>query len=615
MPRAGYIPLFKKKIGRGCQMEPTVLKAALLKALHNVSTSLEKEGFKHGTAVRLRRKVRDLGLTQEKIGSMTAQELHDLYYKKNVPVRSFNKIEPDYLLLQDKFLKSKLRAKTPSQKKLALTKKSIVELYYINLPENKEKVERGEGYLYSISHVLHKWALMSENKKEPVYIKEHDFGNEAEYDFTGVKIPYEVDGQKRYATFIVAVLTGSRYIFVKAIESQAQEPVFNAIVDSFKFFGGCPNVIRIDNFKAAVKESGRYQGQLTDEMRNFKEFFNIAVFTCRAYKPKDKGIVEASVKYVTRYALSIANNYVNEGNSFHSLKEINDYIAPYIAKINQSKVRGTKSSREELLKIEQPILQQPASWDYQYFKNIVIKVPQNSRFLLNQHEYAIPPKWIGEKINVHITNENVAFLNVSSPIVSYRRLDGVKQVSAIPNIIPKQHLSYDIYRIENQNDVLLEWAEAIGPNTKKWCLYTLKNSRFSHPDKIRYINKFLSIVKGNTAHYAAFDKCVHDNMYVSFKRLTSSKMLSIWEKKEKPNGFVLDKIYTQANYIALGKYIIYGKATKMKWSLLNEILQSPLVIKQKTPEHSINIISESKEYLNGIESYSKRFSFIKSQLN
>ena len=109
---------------------------------------------------------------------------------------------------------------------------------------------------------------------------------------------------------MVGVLPASGHFYVKAIADQSLPQVCTAVADSFRYWGGCPEVIRVDNFKAAVTNA---------DFAAMARFFNCEVFTCRTRTPQDKATVEAVVKYVTRYALAKANHYLNEGGRFNSL--------------------------------------------------------------------------------------------------------------------------------------------------------------------------------------------------------------------------------------------------------------------------------------------------------
>ncbi|WP_113745144.1 Mu transposase domain-containing protein [Anaerobiospirillum thomasii] len=65
-------------------------------------------------------------------------------------------------------------------------------------------------------------------------------------------------------------------------------------------------------------------------------------------------------------------------------------------------------------------MQQPASWDYRFFESFIITVSETARFTFEDHTYAIPSKWIGQKVTVHTTNQTVSFLSLDTVIVSYK---------------------------------------------------------------------------------------------------------------------------------------------------------------------------------------------------
>ena len=99
---------------------------------------------------------------------------------------------------------------------------------------------------------------------------------------------------------MVGVLPASGHFYVKAIADQSLPQVCTAVADSFRYWGGCPEVIRVDNFKAAVTKASRYGGEVNADFAAMARFFNCEVFTCRSRTPQDKATVEAVVKYVTR---------------------------------------------------------------------------------------------------------------------------------------------------------------------------------------------------------------------------------------------------------------------------------------------------------------------------
>lgn len=613
MPRKGYLDKFLKKIGKGNQMDKQVLKNALLKAVNSSPKALEEHGFKHGTAVRLCRKVKDLNLTKEQLNSMTAKEVHNLYYAKkakNSSALAVQKIEPDFKLLQEKWNESRIKAQTPSQKKLALNKTTTVELYYYNDETNKELVAKGTHKFYSLSNVLKRWRDYENNKITVTYQRHHEFGGEAEYDFTGVKIPYIQDSVEKFATVIVATLTGSGHIFVKAIENQSLPVVCAAIADSFKYWGGCPNVVRIDNFKAATIKAGRYQGLYTEDFHRLTSFFDVDIYSCRTAMARDKGSVEAVVKYATHYALSIANHRAQNGQPFYSLNEINDFLKPYIEKMNNKKIRGYSKTRQELFdELEKPMLHQPNSWDYLFDESFLYQVPSNGRVLFKNHEYAVNKKWIGETVLVSVTKDTLRISQNSSNIAIYTRKDEQPGLSSKPGITPEPHIYYDIYRIAGEHEILLEWAEHIGAHVKEWCENLLFKNKMVYADKNRIIDKMLSIPKANTRWYKLYNDCIKELMRSSMHNVTCYEIEKKWAKVKRDNLFEEDAVYSSKNFKNMALDYIYGKKSYLSWNN-NDVAKAS----SNTSLNGTNL-NAPREFLNGINLYKNRYKSVNKALN
>ena len=177
-------------------------------------------------------------------------------------------------------------------------------------------------------------------------------------------------------------------------------------------------------------------------------------------------------------------------------------------------------------------------------------------------------------------------------------------------LLKKQHLIYDIFSIKNQEDLLLEWAEAIGEHVKSWCDFQLNHCKYGYADKIRYIHKFLTIVKANKAHYSIFDRCVKEHMYKGFDSLICSELIKIWDRYEKPAIYNYDDVYNDKTYMALGEAVILGHCDLMLWPLPQKEITSQTSSTQGSENQS-----RPKEFLNGHAVYDERFAYIKNQLS
>ena len=145
-------------------MDHVVLKKIFFFAYNHRPCELEKVmELKHGTAVRLCAKIRELNLTQERLGAMTPTQVAELYYaRKNAAKATANqeKIMPDLTLLQEKWQMTRPQGGMPRERKLALTMRLIVANYYYELPVNGAQHNRGK-VLLSESQGLRLWSAIT----------------------------------------------------------------------------------------------------------------------------------------------------------------------------------------------------------------------------------------------------------------------------------------------------------------------------------------------------------------------------------------------------------------------------------------------------------------------
>ena len=94
---------------------------------------------------------------------------------------------------------------------------------------------------------------------------------------------------------------------------------------------------------------------------------------------------------------------------YSSVSEVNKALQPLIESINNHEVRALKLSRKELFAQERKLLRVPESWDYSDTESYVQTVPSNGVIELGKHQYALPPKWIGNSIVVETYPKVVRF--------------------------------------------------------------------------------------------------------------------------------------------------------------------------------------------------------------
>ena len=588
-------------------MDINALRVAIRMVLNGMRPAeLERRfGFTHGFAVRLVKKVRELELTSDGLDRLTNEALEALYYGRRRKPREADPsgkiiIRPDFAVLEGEFRASRRHSDRSSERKLELTREAVLELYYFDAPENVRLVSEGKHALLSMSHCLKLWRTHVQEKVPVVYRVPHELGGAAEFDFTGVTLEYGEPEEGKRATFLVAVLPASGYIAVRAIESQCIGPVLDGMAACLRDFGGVPAVLTVDNFRGAVKKADRFGGEINEQFAAMAGYYGAGVLTARPATPKDKGTVEACVKYTTRFALARLRHYMKQHGPMHTLGEINAFLAPLVKRMNERRIRGIGKTRRELWEEEKQCLMQPAAWDYSYAGTVMVTVSPTGRVVHERHEYALPPEWRGHSLMMELTSSSVSFRSGTAVIATYARRDGEDGVSSSSaDYIRENFLAYDICRIPCQGDMLIGWAAAIGPEVTMWCRDTLAGP-LPWAQKVRRVLSVLGLPQACTANYALLDGIVGRLRAASlYWPVPAGAIHRAWKDAPKSAEPATDPVHTAANHRKAGIAYIKGESSVMEWP--------------EAPGEEIK--QEPGEFLNGAALYAGRFAEVAAVLN
>src|SRR4029453_6984444 len=121
-------------------------------------------------------------------------------------------------------------------------------------------------------------------------------------------------GQKRIAIagvavrvfLLVAVLSYSRRLFVKAFLNERGDDWREGIAAAFRHFGGVPRVLLGDNARALVIGRDRATGTVSfhPAYEAFCHDWDVQPRACAPYRARTKGKTEAGIKFVKHNALA-----------------------------------------------------------------------------------------------------------------------------------------------------------------------------------------------------------------------------------------------------------------------------------------------------------------------
>lgn len=109
-------------------------------------------------------------------------------------------------------------------------------------------------------------------------------------------LTYGDSSRKLYA---LAVVEGySRMLYVSFSHSQQQEALHQGLLEAFRYFGGIPKEIVVDNMLTAVTERVGSIIRFNDAFLEFLGNFGIRPHACTIRAPHEKGKVENAIKYL-----------------------------------------------------------------------------------------------------------------------------------------------------------------------------------------------------------------------------------------------------------------------------------------------------------------------------
>ena len=161
------------------------------------------------------------------------------------------------------------------------------------------------------------------NRVKPVMHMEHKAGDKMYIDFAGDKLSIvDTDsGEIKEVEVFAAILGCSQLTYVEAVMSQRKEDLISACENALHYFGGVPAAIVPDNLRSAVTKSSKYEPVINESFADFAEHYGTVVLPARAYRPKDKALVEGVVKIIYSRIYTVVKQQIH-----YSLDTLNTAI-------------------------------------------------------------------------------------------------------------------------------------------------------------------------------------------------------------------------------------------------------------------------------------------------
>jgi transposase len=296
--------------------------------------------------------------------------------------------------------------------------------------------------------------LLSSGKKYtmPLFT---DPGEEAQVDYGFVGLMKDgKTGKMRKAYVFVMVLANSRHRYVEFSFSQDVKSWVQSHINAFKFFGGVPKTVLLDNLKSGIIKANIYDPTINRTYAELERFYGFIADPAKVRTPEHKGKVERSVLIVKQQLIA--------GRIYDNINHANESARNWCSNIIAHKItRTTGKTPAELFTIEKPLLLKLPSgnFDISIWGNALVHKDHHLVFMGNF--YSVPTCYIGLEVSIRAGFNTLDIYYDSKLIKSHIKLSGKGNWQTDKNDYPIGALKF----LDKTPEKCLEEAKIIGEGT------------------------------------------------------------------------------------------------------------------------------------------------------
>ena len=295
-------------------------------------------------------------------------------------------------------------------------------------------------------------------RKDPEQFDRLEFlmGEEVQVDYgQGAPTLHESGKYMRPRLFIMTLKYSGR-AFRKTVWKSSQETWCKLHEEAFRYFGGCPQYVTLDNLKEGVIKPDTYEPALNPLYAAMLEHYRVVADPARVGDPDRKGTVENAVKHTQTTAL--------KGRKFESIEAQSEWLMHWESRWAAQRIHGrTKRQVEAMFQEEKPYLLQLPLSPFRYFEQETRTVYDDGTIQVGNCYYAARPAPLGSEVMVRIFEEDIEIVDPRRMEV-IRRHPKSKRAGSL-----RMEPGERIFNPSRETDRLLLQAEAIGPHTFSLC--------------------------------------------------------------------------------------------------------------------------------------------------
>jgi transposase len=282
-------------------------------------------------------------------------------------------------------------------------------------------------------------------------------GEEMQVDY-GEGAPTRVAGTERYRKprLFVATLRYSRRSFRRVVWHSSQQIWAELHEQAFRYFGGCPQYVVLDNLKEGVQKPDLYEPELNPVYAATLAHYGVVADPARVRDPNRKGTVENAIGHTQATAL--------KGRRFESIIAQNEFLEHWERTWAATRIHGTERRQvQAMFEEERAHLKALPLSGMQYFSEAVRTVCDDSCVRVEHSSYAARPAAIGERVLVRIHAQRIEIRSLQSGVLlrTHARAERPGTV-----VLP---MDERVFNPSRETRLILRQARDIGQHASRLC--------------------------------------------------------------------------------------------------------------------------------------------------
>ena len=366
-------------------------------------------------------------------------------------------------------------------------------------------------------------------------IIKHKAGEKIEVDWAGKRPNWQDPdtGEIIKGWLFVGILPFSGYGYAEVFSDMKQASWIKGHLNMFDYFGGVSRILIPDNLKVGIIKNNKEDTIVNSVYSDMADYYGTVIIPTRIKKPKDKPSVESLVGQLTTSIIAKMRNY-----QFFSMKEYNQQLMVELERVNRKAFQKKEGSRYQIFEeIEKSMLIPLPNRPYELCEWRKAKVATNSHISFGKSYYSVPHKYIGETVDLKITEERLEIYHKQAELCSFTLEKGqIGVYSTNPSHMPTNSNAFG----EWNSTRYLNWAKQKGP-----FVYQVVQRQFEsvkvEQQKYRTVHSILKLADKygtnrleNACQYALeHSRCPN---YKNIKAILTNKQDINWaEEKKKKN--------------------------------------------------------------------------------